>query len=79
MRTTRIDYPLFDRLGVPQSDQVAIEERFTLSDNETELAYQITVNDPATFTEPVVGGKVWGWIPGVEIQPYDCAVLEEGK
>jgi len=73
--TTRINYPLFDRLGVPQSDQVAIEERFTLSDNETVLAYQITVNDPATFAEPVVGGKVWAWIPGVEIQAYECAVL----
>ncbi len=77
VRTTRIDYPLFNQRGVPQSDQVEIEEHFALSEDETELAYRITVNDPVMFTEPVVVSMVRGWIPGVELQAYDCAVLED--
>ena len=59
VETAHIDYPLFDRDGVPQSGEVGIAERFTLSDDESELSYQITVTDPATFTEPVVGTKGW--------------------
>lgn len=57
IETTHIDYPLFDREGVPQSSEVTIVEKFSLSDNEEELAYEITVTDSETFTEPVTGSK----------------------
>jgi hypothetical protein len=76
VETTNIDYPLFNRTGVPQSADVQITERFTLNDDQTELGYEITVNDPATFTAPVVGTKFWIWMPGLEIQDYDCGFLE---
>jgi hypothetical protein len=76
VRTSNIDYPLFNREGVPQSTKVTIEERFTLSENDTALDYRITVTDSETFTEPVTGTKNWRWQPGAEISDYDCATLE---
>jgi hypothetical protein len=78
VETTHVDYPLFDREGIPQSREVAIVEKFSLSDNEEELAYEITVTDSETFTEPVTGSKGWVWVPGREIQSYDCAFIGRG-
>ena len=81
VRTTRINWPYFDLnpiplQGVPQSEAVEMLERFTLSADETELVYDLTVSDPATFTEPVSADRlfVWQWQPGVEVEPYECVV-----
>ena len=74
VRTEAVLEPQFTA-GIPLSDAATIEERFELSDDQTRLHYLITVTDPATFTEPVTREKYWIWIPGVEIQPYEC--LEE--
>ena len=75
VRTSRIDWPLFDRTGVPQSQSSEILERFSLSNEEgTELAYTITVNDPETFTEPVTAIWTWQWHPELEIEPYECTI-----
>jgi hypothetical protein len=75
--TTRINWPYFDIRdleGVPQSEAVEILERFILSADETELSYDITVTDPAMFTEPVAapGYALWRWRPGVKVEPYEC-------
>jgi hypothetical protein len=72
VRTTRIDWPSFDRTGVPQSASSEILERFTVSEDGTELAYDITVDDPETFTEPVTARWTWEWHPELEVQPYQC-------
>ncbi len=47
--TTRIDWPYFDGQGTPQSPAVEVTERFTLSNDQTELAFHMTVVDPVTF------------------------------
>lgn len=62
--------------GIPLSESARVEERFELSDDQARLNFRVTVTDPATFTEPVTREKYWTWIPGVEIQPYECAVEE---
>lgn len=77
VETTRIDWPYIDVAGlvtVQQSDGLHLEERFTLSEDDSELVYDITLTDAATFTEPVTANRymVWRWQPGVEIQPFDC-------
>lgn len=74
--TTHISYPYFNRDGIPQSREVTVEERFSLSVDDGELGYQITVMDPQTFSEPVTGSKRWVWTPGVERQAYNCAFVE---
>ena len=62
--------------GIPLSESARVEERFELSDDQARLNYRVTVTDSATFTEPVTREKYWIWIPGVEIQPYECTVEE---
>ena len=34
------------------SEDVKVVERFALNEDQTELAFQITIVDPLTFTEP---------------------------
>ena len=72
--TTHIDWPWFDRRGVPQSEAVEIVERFTLSEDEARFDYSATITDPATFTEPVVLDTYRVWAPGEVIEPYDCVI-----
>ena len=72
VRTTRIDWPSFDRTGVPQSARSEILERFTVSEDGTELSYHITVEDPETFTEPVTARWTWEWHQELEVEPYEC-------
>jgi hypothetical protein len=57
VETTRINYPYFDYRGTPQSPSVRIMERFTLSEDQSRLDYQLTVTDPLTFTEPATYAK----------------------
>ncbi len=73
--TTRIDWPRFNLYGfegAPQSPETEIIERFTLSGDERELVYDITANEPLTFTEPVTAERyqTYGWRPGMELMPY---------
>jgi hypothetical protein len=70
--TTDVDWPWFDQSGVPQSQDVQFEERFTPGPDGRVLNYVITVTDPTTFTQPVVLQRYWVWEPGEEIRPYDC-------
>jgi hypothetical protein len=74
--TTYIDYPYFDDLGTPQSRAVTVLERYTPSEGETRLDWQVTVTDPATFTEPIVRHGFMAWEPGEQIKPYDCTLLD---
>jgi hypothetical protein len=60
--------------GIPLGASAEIEERFQLSDDKNYLNYSLTVTDPVTFTEPVTREKYWRWIPGVEIDAYECTV-----
>lgn len=77
VETSLIDYPYFNDQGIPQSEDLEIVERFTLSENGAKLDWTATVTDPATFTEPVIMPEFhWDWIPGQEIKPYNCVVAE---
>ncbi len=72
VETTRIDYPYFDKTGIPQTGSVRNIERFSLSEDGSQLNYSVTVIDPEIFTAPVVMGKTWVWRPGETVEPYDC-------
>ncbi len=73
VETTAVDYPWFNKTGIPQSDAVHIVERFELNADGSRLQYEMTVTDPSTFTEPVVLTKSWGYRPNDEVRPYECA------
>ncbi len=70
--TTGINSFYFGTAGIPLSGDVAIAERFSLSADERRLDYEMTVTDPATFTEPVTQQSYWLWRPGEAVKPYGC-------
>ena len=74
VETTRVSFPWYNTAGVPQSEDVAIVERFILSADELRLAHEITVTDPATFTTPARRTSEWMAVPGIEVRPFelDC-------
>jgi hypothetical protein len=73
VRTNNIDWPYFDQNGYRQSEAMEVVERFALDDAGGRLDYELTVVDPALFTEPVTLTKSWRWVPGDQVLPFDCS------
>jgi len=76
IKTTRINAPYFNRVGVRQSPAVEVDERFTVGDDGSRLDYELVVTDPPTLKEPWAWKAHWVWVPGEEVGPYQCAVAE---
>ncbi len=73
VETSRINWPYFDTLGTPQTEDVHVFERFTLSEDQSRLDFHMTITDPATFTEPATFDKYWLAMGG-ELLHYECVV-----
>jgi hypothetical protein len=71
VKTTLIDWPYFDTIGTPQSNAVAVEERYTLSADQTRLDYKVTTTDPTNFVGPAVVDSHWLAL-GATVQRFDC-------
>jgi hypothetical protein len=76
VRTNQISAPYFNRVGVRQSPEVTVDERFTVMDGGNRLDYEIKVTDPATLEKPWEWSAHWNWSPGEEVGRYECAVAE---
>jgi hypothetical protein len=74
VNTSLSTWPYFDGQGIPISADAEYEERFTVSDDGKRLNYTVLVTDPTTFTEPVLLDRFWLWVPGVQVEPYDCTL-----
>lgn len=59
VETTRINWPWLDNRGTPLSDELKVIERFSLSDDQSGLAFRIEMIDPETFTEPAILSGNW--------------------
>jgi hypothetical protein len=70
--TDQVSWPYFNQSGVPQSEQSVITESFTPSEDGMRLHYELTVDDPETFTSPVTLRKYWHWRAGEQVLPFDC-------
>jgi len=54
VETTQIDWPYFDDSnGTRQSENLETREILTLSEDQSRLDYEMIVDDPETFSEPV--------------------------
>ena len=60
--------------GLPHTEALHLTERFTRSDLNT-LKYEVTIDDPNTYTRKWTSGFTVQWVPDEEIQEYFC---EEG-
>jgi len=70
--TTHLNWPFFSQLGIPQSQKSRLTERFVPSTDGSRLDYELTVNDPDTFMEPVHLERYWLYLPATERLPYNC-------
>ena len=57
--------------GLPHTEALHLTERFSRPDFNT-LKYEVTVDDPRTYTRPWTGGWTVQWVPDQEIQEYFC-------
>jgi hypothetical protein len=71
--TAGVNYPYLDASGTPQSDQVRLTERFSMTADGQRLNYSMTADDPIMFTEPVTLERFWRWTPDIPFEPFDCA------
>jgi len=76
VETTQVAFPLLDGDGTPMSENASMVERYTLSEDETRLQYEVVVTDPENLVEPAIWENTWLYRPGVEIRPFECTVRE---
>jgi len=57
--------------GLPHTEALHLTERFSRPDLNT-LKYEVTVDDPRTYTRPWTGGWNIQWVPDQDIQEYFC-------
>ena len=74
--TSRVNAPYFNRSGAPQTENVKINERFTVQEGGNRLEWIMTVDEPATLAEPFVFNGYFVWKPGEAINPYECTLEE---
>lgn len=72
--TNRVNWPYFNRTGAPQTENVKINERFTVKEDGNRLEWILTVDEPATLVEPFVLDGYFVWKPGEAINPYECTL-----
>ena len=70
--TTSASWRHFDGNGIPLSPAATMLERFTPSLDGSQLNYELTVTDAATFVKPVTVTKRWIWLPDITLSPYEC-------
>lgn len=72
IETTRVSWPYLDGDGTPQSQDVTMTERFTVSADGTRLDFELAVVEPLSLEVPAVWDAYWLWDPSVAIKPYAC-------
>ncbi|MBV8844355.1 MAG: hypothetical protein JO307_16230 [Bryobacterales bacterium] len=61
----------FTNGGLPHTEALHLTERFSRPDLNT-LKYEVTVDDPRTYTRPWTGGWNIQWVPDQDIPEYFC-------
>jgi hypothetical protein len=61
-----------DGSGTPFSEEMALLERYTPSEDGNRLNYTLRVTDPETFTASFEVERFWDWRPEIIVAPYDC-------
>ena len=74
--TTRIDSPLSNNDGVPQSAEAIHIERFTPAADGSTMDYELMSVDPAYLIGAPIRPGTFTWRPGREIGEFGCTVWE---
>ena len=74
IETKRINYPYIDISGTIQSDAVRVVERYSISEDQTRLDLDLTIDDPVALTETVT--VEWHFLALDEtFSIYECNVF----
>ena len=57
--------------GLPHTEALHLTERFSRPNLNT-LRYEVTVDDPRTYTRPWTGGFTVQWVPDADLQEFFC-------
>jgi hypothetical protein len=71
IKTSLSSWPYFDQIGTPLSENVQIEERYEVSEDQTRLDVEIATTDAGTFKSPAIVKNSW-FAYGDAMQRYDC-------
>ena len=71
VRTTNINWPYFDRTGVPLSEDAVVDERFEISETGSQMVIRVVTTDPVNFAAPVSTQRHYALL-GEAVKPYDC-------
>jgi len=75
--TTRVNWPIQQRTGVPQSADVVHVERFTPSEDGTTMTSELITTDPPYLIGSPVRTGAYTWARGLqELEPYECTRWE---
>ncbi len=61
----------FSNGGLPHTEALRLTEKFSRPDFNT-LRYEVTVNDPGTYTRPWSSAWTLGWVEGQDLPEYFC-------
>jgi hypothetical protein len=61
----------FTNGGLPHTEALHLTERFTRTDLNV-LKYDVTVDDPRTYTRPWTASTTLAWVPDRDLQEYFC-------
>ena len=76
VETTQVNFSLLDGDGTPMGPNAKILERYTLSEDETRLLYEVIVEDSDNLLEPAIWENVWVHRPGVMVMPFGCTLRD---
>ncbi len=71
VHTTNIDWPYFNRAGIPLSEQATVDERFEIDEAGSHLVIDIVTTDPINFNEPTASQRYYALL-GEAVKTYDC-------
>lgn len=57
--------------GLPSTEALHLTERFTRTDLNT-LKYEVTIDDPRTYTRPWTAAWTMQWVPDQDVPEYFC-------
>ena len=76
--TRNSNFPYLNDDGAPKSENMQIDERFTLGTDGNTLSWEATLTDPEYLSHPVVMRMSWQWVPGETVKPYNCLESSSG-
>lgn len=73
IHTDRVEFPYLGMTGIPQSKEIRVVERYTLSEDQSRLDFRIAATDPQNFAAEASWEYYWLAL-GESFGQYDCDV-----